>query len=88
MPDHDTDDLAELKDKVDRLEDRVERQSNKNQLELKAYDLQVKAQSEEASLYEIARVCSQEMNQLTERALVGEYQELEEQNLFLQLFED
>lgn len=86
MPDQNADEIEELRDKVDRLENKVERVNGKNQLELKAYDISVKAQSEEASLCELARVCSSEMDELTKRALVGEYQEIEQEEMFSVIF--
>lgn len=81
--------LDELEQEIDRLEDKVERTSQgKNRLEVKAYDLSVTVDSEEASLEELQEVAAEEMETLQKRALVGEYQQLEEQNLFGVIFGD
>jgi len=88
----DTTDDGELRDKIEELEDKVERIDErtvgKNQIRIQAYDLSIDAKSEETGMKELLRMVSCEMESLTQRALVGEYQELEEEDLFFRLFGD
>lgn len=77
--------VEELKEKVERLENQAQ---GKNRLTLQAYDLRVQADSEESSMQNLARICSQEMDHMMKQALVGEYQELEEQDFFSVLLGD
>lgn len=75
--------VDELETKLENLEEKVERNSTgKNRIEVQAYDLRVKADSEDASIEELQDVASEEMEKLQEKALIGEYQELEKQNMF------
>ncbi|KAA9398503.1 hypothetical protein Har1130_03775 [Haloarcula sp. CBA1130] len=89
MPDSTTEDVEEkveeLENKVERLEDRT---NGKNQIEISSHDLSVQASSEEASMEELMDLCSDEMDRISKRALVGEYQELEREGLHSQLFGD
>lgn len=79
--------IEELERELDRLESKVDSQNRgKNRIEVRAYDLAVSASSEEASMKDLQEVASDEMETLQRRALVGEYQELEEQNLFGAIF--
>ncbi|QGA82111.1 hypothetical protein LC1Hm_1051 [Halomicrobium sp. LC1Hm] len=77
--------MEELENKVERLEDRT---NGKNQIEISSHDLTVQASSEEASMEELMELCSAEMENISKRALVGEYQELEREGLHSQLFGD
>lgn len=87
MSNQEASEMQELREKIEELEDDVERKTGgRNQMELEAFDLRVVANSEEASMEELAEICSEEMDSLTKRALIGEYQELEEQNLFGSIF--
>lgn len=79
--------VEELEDKIENLENKVERNSQgKNRIEVQAYDLRVQADSEDASMEDLQGVVSEEMEKLQEKALIGEYQALEENNLFTQIF--
>ena len=75
--------INELESKVERIDERTQ---GKNQIRIQAYDLSIDAKSEETSMRELLRMVSCEMESLTQRALIGEYQELEEEDLFFQLF--
>jgi hypothetical protein len=80
------DSLEELREKVEELEGSVA--EGKSTVEMEAYDLKVRISSEEATAEELTGLASTEIKMLTERALVGEYQELEEQTLHGHLFGD
>ncbi|MDL0144124.1 hypothetical protein [Halobacterium salinarum] len=84
MPDTEGDDLEELREKVERLEDR--NRDGESRVEMEAYDLKVKISSEDATVEELTELASGEIEMLTQRALIGEYQELEEQSLHGRLF--
>lgn len=87
MPDPDGDKIEKLKKKINDLEEDIDNKtSGKNRIEVKAYDLSVTIDSEEASISELREVASDEMETLQKRALVGEYQQLEEENMFNQIF--
>lgn len=87
MPDTNTDEIERLRAKVEELEDAKEEfAEGRTDVELEAYDLKVNISSEEASPEELTELASEQIKMLTERALVGEYQELEEQTLHSQLF--
>lgn len=89
MPDSEPEDLEEkvneLEDKLDRVEERT---NGKNQIRISAYDLTIDAKSEETSMKNLLRMVSCEMDSLMTRALVGEYQELEEEDLFSMMLGD
>jgi hypothetical protein len=55
--------------------------SSPNKLQLKACDLEVKAQSNEASFEEISEIASEQMEMLMEHQLVGELEHIEKENL-------
>lgn len=81
------DSLEELREKVEELEDAKQRLAEgRTDVELEAYDLKVKISSEEENAEKLTRLASAEIQMLTERALIGEYQELESQNLHKILF--
>lgn len=84
MPDTEGDDLEELREKVEELEDR--NRDGESRVEMEAYDLKVKISSEDATVEELTELASGEIQMLTQRALIGEYQELEEQSLHGRLF--
>lgn len=85
MPDTaEGDSLEELREKVEELEGNVA--EGKSTVEMEAYDLKVRIASEEATAEELTGLASTQIKMLTERALVGEYQELEEQTLHSHLF--
>lgn len=85
MPDTtEGDSLEELREKVEELEGSVA--EGKSTVEMEAYDLKVRISSEEATAEELTGLASTQIKMLTERALVGEYQELEEQTLHGHLF--
>lgn len=89
MPDTETETVEEkveeLEEKIDDLEEQA---AGKNQLEMEAYDLSIKASSEDMGMSELIDEVSTEMENLTERALIGEYQELENRSLHNQIFGD
>lgn len=86
MPDTDGEgeSLEELREKVEELEDDFAK--GRTDVEMEAYDLRVRISSEEATAEELTGLASTQIEMLTERALVGEYQELEEQTLHGHLF--
>ena len=81
---------AELEEKVEQLESKVDRldqrTKGKNRIKIQAYDLRIEASSEETQMRDLLRMVSCEMESLTQRALVGEYQELEQEELHSILF--
>lgn len=87
MSESETEDLSEkveeLESKVDRLDQRTK---GKNRIKIQAYDLRIEASSEETQMRDLLRMVSCEMESLTQRALVGEYQELEQEELHSILF--
>lgn len=87
MSESETEDLSEkveeLESKVDRLEERTK---GTNSIELRAYDLSVSMRSEEASMEKLAQIASCEMDTLMMKALVGEYQEIEREDLHSVIF--
>jgi len=91
MPDSETTDdsieeqVDELESKVERLE---ERNQGKNQLEIKAYDIRIKGSSEETDMSELLELFSDQMDDLLKQALIGEYQQIEREDLFSQLMGD
>ncbi|MDL0145975.1 hypothetical protein [Halobacterium salinarum] len=88
MPD--TDSETDIEEQVEELEDKVEsledQSQGRNQIEISSYDLTVQASSEEAEMEELMELCSEEMERISKRALVGEYQELEQEGLHAHLF--
>jgi hypothetical protein len=76
----------DLNEKVEELENRVERLDERtagtNRIEMRAYDLSVSMRSEESGMEKLAQIASCEMDSLMTKALVGEYQEIEEEDLF------
>jgi hypothetical protein len=77
--------VQELENKVERLE---EQNTGRNQIRMQAYDIQVQANSEDTSMQELASICSEQMDEMMKRALVGEYQELEREDLFTHILGD
>ncbi|MBP1986964.1 hypothetical protein [Halolamina salifodinae] len=55
--------------------------TGKNKLRFRAYDLEVEAESEEASFGEMADVLTTEFDKIRKDALIGEYEEIERENL-------
>lgn len=62
-------------------------ETGRNEFKLRAYDLEVSAESEDASLDQVAEVCAKRMDEMMTQALIGEYQELEERDLHGLVFE-
>ena len=91
MPDNTTEEDS-LEDQVDNLETKVERleerNQGKNQLEIKAYDIRIKGSSEETDMSELLELFSDQMDDLLKQALIGEYQQIEREDLFSQLMGD
>lgn len=85
-------DTADLEEQVEELESKVERLEEKsigkNQIRLQAYDLSIKASSEETGMRELLSMCSAEMDDMMKQALIGEYQQMEREDLFSQLLGD
>lgn len=83
MSESETEDLNE---KVEELEDKLERIDERtagtNRIEMRAYDLSISLRSEETNMEKLACIASSEMDTLMTKALVGEYQEIEEEDLF------
>lgn len=77
--------VEELENKIDRIDERTQ---GKNQIRIQAYDLSIDAKSEETSMQNLLRMVSCEMDSLMTQALIGEYQELEEEDLFFKIFGD
>ncbi|NLV09305.1 hypothetical protein GOC74_05090 [Halomicrobium mukohataei] len=77
--------VEELENKIERIDERT---NGSNQIRIQAYDLSIKASSEETGMRELLSMCSAEMEDLTERALIGQYQEIEREDLFGQIFGD
>ena len=90
MDDPDTKQLAaeieRLEGEIERIEDRTNR--GKTTLQIRSHDLHVQASSEDATLEEMSEILGDEMETLSKRALVGEYQKLEEEDLFMGLFDN
>jgi len=91
VPDNTTEEDS-LEDQVDNLETKVERleerNQGKNQLEIKAYDIRIKGSSEETDMSELLELFSDQMDDLLKQALIGEYQQIEREDLFSQLMGD
>ncbi|WP_276278443.1 hypothetical protein [Haloarcula regularis] len=87
MSDSTTDDSS-LEEQVEELQDQLERLEDKTQgndrFRIEAYDLAIEASSEETGLREIIEMCSAEFSEVMTRALVGEYQEIEREDMFSQ----
>ena len=85
MDDPDSD-LDSPETSVEELEERIESLENettgRNQVQMQAYDIRINASSEDTDMEELIELCSGEMNEMMRQALVGEYQELEQQDLF------
>ena len=77
--------VEELEQKVERLEDTT---SGRNQIRMQAYDISIQAQSEDTEMGELIQLCSDEMDSMLTQALVGEYQELEQEEMFSFLLGD
>ena len=75
--------IDELENKLDRLDQRTK---GKNRIKIQAYDLRIEASSEETHMRDLLRMVSCEMESLTQRALIGEYQEIEREDLHSILF--
>lgn len=90
MPDTQSED--DIEDKVERLEAKIDRleetAGGNNQIRIQAYDLSIKASSEETGMRELLNMCSSEMDDLMKQALIGEYQQIEREDLFGQIFGD
>jgi hypothetical protein len=88
-PDSDLDSVEasveELEQKVERIEDST---SGRNQIRMQAYDISIQAQSEDTEMGELIELCSDEMDSMLTKALVGEYQELEQEEMFSFLLGD
>lgn len=73
--------LEQLEQKIDNLENQTHNHGS-NHIEIRSYDLSVSANSSDCSMEKLAQICSAEMSKREKRALYGEYQELEEQEVF------
>jgi hypothetical protein len=62
-------------------EDEEQNESKRTKVRLKAYDLEVEAESHEASFDEMASTLSEEFEKIRRDAMVAEYEEIEERNL-------
>lgn len=58
-----------------------ETNNSRTKVRLKAYDLEVEAESHEASFDEMASTLSEEFEKIRRDAMVAEYEEIEERNL-------
>ena len=86
-------DTTQLVDHLERLEGKIERieerqDTGRNTLELQSHDLRVKATSEDCDMEKLAVILSGELEEMSRRALIGEYQQLEKENLFMGLFDN
>lgn len=81
-----------VEESIEKLEEKVEQLENqtqgRNQVQLQAYDIRVNASSEDTEMEDLAEICSSQMEHMMQRALIGEYQELEEQEMFSFLLGD
>lgn len=75
--------VEELERKVEQIDDRTK---GTNSIEMRAYDLSVSMRSEEAGMEKLAQIASCEMDTLMMKALVGEYQEIEREDLHSVIF--
>ena len=85
-------DITQLAEHLERLEGEVERieerqDTGRNTLELQSHDLRVKATSEDCDMQTLAVILSGELEEMSRRALIGEYQQLEQENMFMELFD-
>ena len=91
MPDT-TEGEEDVQEKLDELENKVEtleeQSQGRNQLKIRAYDLTIEGSSEDTDMEDLLKMFSKEMESLTQRALIGEYQEIEDNSLHSQLFGD
>jgi len=77
-----------VEDLEQRIESLEEQTTGRNQIRMQAYDIQVQANSEDTPMQELADICSEQMDDMMQKALIGEYQELEQQDLFSVLLGD
>jgi hypothetical protein len=77
--------VEELENKVERLENETQ---GRNQVQMQAYDIRINASSEDTEMEELMELCSTEMDSMLTQALVGEYQELEQEEMFSFLLGD
>lgn len=81
-PDSDHSTESESDELVDDMEDDCNSDTNSpTKIRLKAYDLEVEAESEDASFQEMAEVLTEEFEQIRRDAMVAEYEELEQREL-------
>jgi len=93
MPDHTPEgEEVSVEERIEELEDTIEtleqESQGRNQLEITAYDLTIKGSSEDTDMSELLKMFSSEMENLTERALIGQYQEIEREDLFSHILGD
>ena len=77
--------VDELETEVEMLEDRIdnlEQRNSTNRITLQSYDLRVEMSSEKCDMETITELASEELRKSEKRALYGEYQEMEEQEVF------
>lgn len=74
------DDTKENEEEQDDENNTNSETDKENRISLKACDLKVEAKSNEADFDEMMESCSQEMKDIMEYHLYGEYQEIEKKN--------
>jgi hypothetical protein len=76
-------DSSEAENLAEEMDDEQNEEDDhpRTKIRLKAYDLEVEAESEDASFEEMAEVLSDEFAQIRRDAMVGEYEEIEERGL-------
>jgi hypothetical protein len=86
-PDPETDETdQEVEEKIEELENQIEkieeRQQGRNQITVQSHSIQVHLSSEDCSMRDLARIASSEMEEREKMAMVGEYQVIEEEDMF------
>ena len=71
----------ELENLEDRL-DRIENNSSMNRISVQSHNIRVELNSEDCSLEKMVKMASSEMREREKMAMVGEYQVIEEEEMF------
>ena len=82
--------VEELEQQIKKLEDRVdtvEQNNSMNRISIQSHNIRVELSSEECDLDRMTEIASEEMSEREKQAIVGEYQVMEEENLFNSLFD-
>lgn len=86
MPDSETTEIEEQVEELQsKVEDLEEQAQGRNQVRIETHDQAVEVSSEVTDIETLMELSSEEMEKVNKRALLGEYQVLEEQNLHSRL---